>query len=625
MIDTMFQEGTDKALDDRVRRPLPEQAPDTSFSFKQLAKAPFQGLAGGALDVLAARSDEAGGFGQVMAATGAMSGGGMFALPSDAERAQDNAAHNKLMTQGLDMSSPAGDALRQQAKDILPDPQTTHASAQIVAGLTSFGAQAVGAGMSGPAGLVNLGMDQALTESDRLRLQGVDEATRTQAGAVAGVAAAGSLLLPMSGATKVIRAAKGAAGGVAATAGQSEAERLILEHGGYDKIASQYDPLDPVSLTLGALVPAGFGVAFGHGAVARVPTVAPAALHDVVRAMESNGQRYTPDGSLLTSPKGAQGEMQVVPGTATDPGFGVKPAKDSSPEELARVGHDYLDAMFKRYGGDQQKALAAYNAGPGAVDRVLLTHPDDWLAHLPDETQSYVARGAQGHEALRTAAADPDVQSAVRVQQTADAIDSARLTPDDDLAGMDRHTQAVETASDQMARGESVEVAEIVQLRDRMAPAEIPPESALGPEIHPAEEGVQSRDTLQTQRMQQLDHAIQELRTIRQPAEPPAAPNHAAFHEARAEAEAQSANPGQRPPAAEKASVKPDPAALAQHHLDTSTDEIVRQNPDMLVHLDGMDHPVRVADLMDALREEAAGTTRDSKLLEIAAQCAITL
>lgn len=144
---------------------------------------------------------------------------------------------------------------------------------------------------------------------------------------------------------------------------------------------------------------------------------------------ESNGQRYGKDGGLLTSPKGAKGEMQVLDGTNIDPGFGVKPAADNSPDERARVGRDYLDAMLKRYGGDPAKAWAAYNAGPGRLDAALKTagkpvvidasaDPNapkqmNWLGLMPKETQAYVAKnmatlGAGGGEVPRPTFADID-------------------------------------------------------------------------------------------------------------------------------------------------------------------------------------------------------------------------
>lgn len=131
-------------------------------------------------------------------------------------------------------------------------------------------------------------------------------------------------------------------------------------------------------------------------------------LVNITMATESNGQRYGKDGNLLESPKGAKGEMQVLDGTNTDPGFGVKPARDNSPEERARVGRDYLQAMLKRYQGDPALAWAAYNAGPGRVDAALKnagkpvmvdanTDPNaprqmNWLSLMPKETQQYVAK-----------------------------------------------------------------------------------------------------------------------------------------------------------------------------------------------------------------------------------------
>jgi len=107
---------------------------------------------------------------------------------------------------------------------------------------------------------------------------------------------------------------------------------------------------------------------------------------------ESRGRRYGANGGLLTSSAGARGEMQVMPGTQTDPGFGVKAAQNNSPDELARVGRDYLGAMLKRYGGDAAKAWAAYNGGPGRVDNAVKNHGGQWLSAMPGETKAYVAK-----------------------------------------------------------------------------------------------------------------------------------------------------------------------------------------------------------------------------------------
>lgn len=145
---------------------------------------------------------------------------------------------------------------------------------------------------------------------------------------------------------------------------------------------------------------------------------------------ESGGKRYGPDGKLLTSPAGARGEMQVMPGTSRNPGFGVKPAKDDSPEELARVGRDFLQAMLKHYDGDPAKAWAAYNAGPGRLDEAMMrakasrTPGASWLTFMPNETQAYVAANVKALENGMGRPQAPtlaDVQERVRTSLGADA------------------------------------------------------------------------------------------------------------------------------------------------------------------------------------------------------------
>ena len=111
----------------------------------------------------------------------------------------------------------------------------------------------------------------------------------------------------------------------------------------------------------------------------------------VTAQSESGNRERDATGRLVTSPKGAQGKMQVMPGTNLDPGFGVKAARDGSDAERTRVGRDYLAAMLKRYGGDPAKAWAAYNAGPGRVDEAIAAG-GDWLSRMPKETRDYVRK-----------------------------------------------------------------------------------------------------------------------------------------------------------------------------------------------------------------------------------------
>jgi soluble lytic murein transglycosylase-like protein len=97
-------------------------------------------------------------------------------------------------------------------------------------------------------------------------------------------------------------------------------------------------------------------------------------LASVVRA-ESGGQ------VRAVSRAGAQGLMQLMPGTATQ--LGVKDA--FRPDENIAGGTAYLDALLIRYHDNVALALAAYNAGPEAVDKYHGIPPYR-------ETRAYVAR-----------------------------------------------------------------------------------------------------------------------------------------------------------------------------------------------------------------------------------------
>jgi len=113
-----------------------------------------------------------------------------------------------------------------------------------------------------------------------------------------------------------------------------------------------------------------------------------ARLRSIIMSKESGGKRYDKNGNLLTSHKGAQGEMQVMPATARDPGFGIKPAKSDNPDELRRVGDEYASVLLRRY-RDPKLAMIAYNMGPGATDKWLASGADP--RRLPRETQGYIS------------------------------------------------------------------------------------------------------------------------------------------------------------------------------------------------------------------------------------------
>ena len=100
---------------------------------------------------------------------------------------------------------------------------------------------------------------------------------------------------------------------------------------------------------------------------------------DLVRAVVQVESAFNP---YAKSTKGALGLMQLMPATIRQ--FGVK--DPLNPEENIRAGVAYLRHLLDRYDNDEQLALAAYNAGPGAVDR----HGQSVPPYV--ETRQYVAR-----------------------------------------------------------------------------------------------------------------------------------------------------------------------------------------------------------------------------------------
>jgi soluble lytic murein transglycosylase-like protein len=105
--------------------------------------------------------------------------------------------------------------------------------------------------------------------------------------------------------------------------------------------------------------------------------VDPALVHAVIEA-ESN---YQP---TAKSHVGARGLMQVMPATARD--LGVTSVRQLfDPVQNVEAGVKYLKSLLDRFNGDLPTALAAYNAGPGAVSKY------DGIPPYP-ETRNYVRK-----------------------------------------------------------------------------------------------------------------------------------------------------------------------------------------------------------------------------------------
>lgn len=110
-----------------------------------------------------------------------------------------------------------------------------------------------------------------------------------------------------------------------------------------------------------------------NGAGAR-HQIDPDFINSVIRAESGFHQN-------AVSRKGAQGLMQLMPGTASHLGV----ANPFDPNANVEGGTKYLRELLEKYNYDVSKALAAYNAGEGRVDRYHGVPPYS-------ETQSYIAR-----------------------------------------------------------------------------------------------------------------------------------------------------------------------------------------------------------------------------------------
>lgn len=181
-----------------------------------------------------------------------------------------------------------------------------------------------------------------------------------------------------------------------------------------------------------------------------------ARMHRITTIAESGGRELDDAGNVITSSAGARGSMQVLDGTNTDPGFGVKPARNNSLAERARVGRDYLDAMMRRYGNDPAKAWGAYNWGAGNLDKAIAKHGARWLDHAPAETRKYVRNNLR---ALGVDEAAPSLPPATADQVSAaitlEGLDElGRSSPlPDTSAGLTRHLETLQGHVDALEEG----------------------------------------------------------------------------------------------------------------------------------------------------------------------------
>ena len=135
-----------------------------------------------------------------------------------------------------------------------------------------------------------------------------------------------------------------------------------------------------------------------------------------VKAVIKCESRFNPDAQ---SPRGAQGLMQLMPGTQAM--LGVSDPFD--PQHNVTAGTRYLAMLKQTFSGDLQLALAAYNAGPQAVVEAGYTVP------AITETQHYVRCVLAAYEQYRQPGATPLLPALRPLTQAADPHQTLMVSP----------------------------------------------------------------------------------------------------------------------------------------------------------------------------------------------------
>ncbi len=134
---------------------------------------------------------------------------------------------------------------------------------------------------------------------------------------------------------------------------------------------------------------------------------------DLVKAVMQVESAFNP---RARSPKGALGLMQLMPDTARR--YGVEDPFD--PAQNVRGGVAYLRHLLDRYDNNEQLALAAYNAGPGAVDKYGHSVPPY------KETRNYVAQISRMTTTVRPI--EMRGKTIYKITETIDGHDKVRYT-----------------------------------------------------------------------------------------------------------------------------------------------------------------------------------------------------
>ena len=633
-----------EAARERIRTPPPAPPKEPKFSAWKTVTAPVRGVREAVGQGLASGAEVMGMFGEVLGANPEAFGIGAL---NDQQRWQADVQRAKLQREGLDPTNPVAESLRASGAMFRPDPVDAHAAEQVLYGFARGAAKVVGGAVAaGPAGVIGAGLEEGITQTEEFRKQGVPFGPRVAAGAVQGAGLA-MAALPLIGNTLGQTAALYVAGGPGGFMAQQALTREILRSSSPD-IAEQFDPFDPVGVTVAFGLPAWFtarGVRqqrMRAGLLKEIDAqrVAPDVPRDVVdAAMVQNlsHARDAADARLLASVESVGRPVESLDQFVLS--SGIKAQRMPAPVESNFLG------WVRTNGGiniaekfDITGEKNAVRANPAGVFRRGGTATDDLAQRAADE--GYLAPDQAGD----TGAFVELVKRAVNGERVLtfeqQAADAARLTFEQETAvrvsELERRLEALgvdpkpakgdlQTLEAYMARNEPALLAGAVEdLRAlRNAGDDMPEFDALRQRARQLADDI--TDTART--VDQWESEIGPLSPVMRRM----VGDELALRSSAVDSQP-SANPQATVPRAEPvpprheatAAEAATPGATAEAAAASARIEQLRAEfPDLTVMLDGMDAPMRLDDFLATVKAEADEMTADAPLLQVAAECAI--
>jgi hypothetical protein len=573
-------------------------------------------------------------------------------------------------------SSQLGDRLRDMGRTLRPDAEASGMAESVLYQFARGGVKVVaGALAAGPVGVLAAGAEEGMTQSDELRRQGVDVATRTNAGVVAGAGLAVAAL-PVAGQTFRSTAALYVAGGPGAYVAQQAMTREILQRGGYQKLADQSDPLDPVGLAVSALVPVPFAAVglranrraaaaaadaqFAAGPVPSARTAVAQAVDEVavprevvdaaMVAHQGERLRAVDDAAALMLRQAAEPQgVESLAAFVARNGFKEPPAPPKAP-----AGPDPFLAWVRAQGGidigeklDITGEANAIRGNPGGIFRKAGISSDDlatraaaegWL--LPGQEADtgalvdLVKRAVAGEKVLtiegQAEKAARDLAEAQNAARLADLEDRLRLLGEDPAAARG-NADAIDAYLAQneprLLRAALDEIA-AARVLDEDSPGMLAMRERAAGIARDVQDGGRTVDEYAAEveplspAMRRMVQEVVDRDAARATTAPNAARAAAPRGAGEADAPAGAADAG-RPAAQVEARGLTDGAKAEAQAAATRVEQLRAEFPDLMVQMDGMDAPMKLGDFLAAAKAEADEMLADAPLMQVAAECAL--